>query len=145
MKTDDILKAMKDRLAELDAERAKLASMIAAAEGPSVPVAAPPLFPLAPCPFPHFPPPAPVVPWHPFPGDGWAVRLGDVSPLTVGGAGVVPLTVGCTAAYPVGAPIAMPDGYLVAHNVECVASGRDLQGIGGSFIMANSAQRYGVS
>jgi hypothetical protein len=65
MKTDDIIKAAKERLAEIEAEAVKLRSMIAAAEGkPTVlPVPNPlPFIPVNPHPFPYQPH-TPNIPW----------------------------------------------------------------------------------
>jgi len=59
MTTDDIIKKAKERLAELDAERAKLQAIIAAAEGkPLALLPAPnpmPFIPIAPQPMPSLP------------------------------------------------------------------------------------------
>lgn len=59
MVADDIINAAKERLAELDAERAKLQAIIAAVEGkPLAPLPAPnpmPFIPVAPQPMPYLP------------------------------------------------------------------------------------------
>jgi hypothetical protein len=65
MKTEDIVKAVKERLAEIEAEAAKLRSMIAAAEGKPIALPSPnplPFIPLNPQPFPYAPY-APSIPW----------------------------------------------------------------------------------
>lgn len=57
MKTEDIVKAAEERLAEIEAEAAKLRSIIAAAKGPSI-------APFVPVPMPIYPS-HPIRPWMP--------------------------------------------------------------------------------
>lgn len=78
----DIIAAIEKRLAELDAEIAKLRAMLAAAKG-EAPAVATPVF--VPYPVPSVPP---VLPWRP---GGWPSTLRDFTITTDGtGTGIVP-------------------------------------------------------